>query len=218
MLSIAMHCLKLRVRCSATTRSLCTSESLPFSQNCLSSAKSNNSADVSTLFSKFLKPSSTLKNTSRYSKNSCFAYPINCLGIPSLILSLAFIFSFFLSYVFSVSEFFKQVEENSSTLINEKFYDQYLFNLLTLFMKILTECRLIENGRHTQTVNTIFGTFSYLVISLQTKKKLFYNFLLVTCIFYFLFRSSKSLFDPRAHVGETNIMSTVRPFICRTIN
>ena len=53
--------------------------------------------------------------------------------------------------------FLKEVESNSSTLLNEKFYDQYLFNLLTLFMKILTECRLIENRRHTQSVNTIFS-------------------------------------------------------------
>ena len=49
------------------------------------------------------------------------------------------------------------METNTSSLITEKFYDQYLFNLLTLFMKILTECKIISDKKHSNTINIIFG-------------------------------------------------------------
>jgi hypothetical protein len=39
--------------------------------------------------------------------------------------------------------FTANVANNSSSLITEKFYDQYLFNLLSLVLKIFTECNVL---------------------------------------------------------------------------
>lgn len=39
--------------------------------------------------------------------------------------------------------------------LGEKFYDQYLFNLLSLFIKILTDVKILENRKYTEQVNDL---------------------------------------------------------------
>lgn len=51
---------------------------------------------------------------------------------------------------------FQAIQSNLSVLISDKFYDQYLFNLLTLLIKLLNECKLFT-GQYNETINEIFG-------------------------------------------------------------
>jgi hypothetical protein len=47
------------------------------------------------------------------------------------------------------------MDENST--ITEKFYDQYLFNLLSLIVKLFQECNLLKNEKYNDITNKIFG-------------------------------------------------------------
>lgn len=47
----------------------------------------------------------------------------------------------------------------SSVAVNEKFYDQFLFNILTLLMKIFNECKILNDDKYSQISNQIYGKF-----------------------------------------------------------
>jgi hypothetical protein len=53
------------------------------------------------------------------------------------------------------------METNTSSVVTEKFFDQYLFNLLTLFMKILSECKIIQDKKYNTSINVIYGKIKY---------------------------------------------------------
>lgn len=49
------------------------------------------------------------------------------------------------------------MDSNTNSNLTEKFYDQYLYNLLSLVMKILNECKIINDKKFNQKINQIFG-------------------------------------------------------------
>lgn len=55
----------------------------------------------------------------------------------------------------------KQLDKNNFnndlTIESEKFTDQYLVNLLNLFIKILNECKLFSVNEWTQDINELYG-------------------------------------------------------------
>lgn len=48
------------------------------------------------------------------------------------------------------------IESNSSSLITEKFYDQYLFNLLSLVLKIYKDCNVLAIAKYSDHSNKLF--------------------------------------------------------------
>ncbi len=53
--------------------------------------------------------------------------------------------------------FNQKLETNTNSLINEKFYDQYLINMLSLLIKLLSECKsLFKNTKYTSMMNQLF--------------------------------------------------------------
>jgi hypothetical protein len=49
------------------------------------------------------------------------------------------------------------IETNTTAFVSEKFYDHYLYNLLTLLMKIINECKILNNPKLNETSNFIYG-------------------------------------------------------------
>jgi U3 small nucleolar RNA-associated protein 20 len=65
-----------------------------------------------------------------------------------------------------VSQMKDNAETNTSSLLNEKFYDQYLFNLLTLSLKMFSECKFVfvDTVKYSSILNTFYDQIqSYLI-------------------------------------------------------
>ncbi|CAF0883171.1 unnamed protein product [Brachionus calyciflorus] len=50
---------------------------------------------------------------------------------------------------------------NTNDIVTEKFYDQYLYNLLSLLMKILTDLKIFAVKKYTETINKLFGQVKF---------------------------------------------------------
>lgn len=65
-----------------------------------------------------------------------------------------------MNYLLDLSFFQKSMELISSVSVNEKFYDQYLFNILTLLIKIFNECKILNDEKYSQFNNKLYGNQS----------------------------------------------------------
>lgn len=50
---------------------------------------------------------------------------------------------------------------DTNDLVTEKFFDQYLFNVLTLLMKIFKECQISTNSKYNEITNKLYGIFAF---------------------------------------------------------
>jgi hypothetical protein len=48
---------------------------------------------------------------------------------------------------------------NTNEFVTEKFFDQSMFNVLTLLMKIFKECQIFTSLKHNQVTNKLYGIF-----------------------------------------------------------